>query len=156
MTTEDPARTDNTDSSTQENSNPRNGPVNDWNTIRKSWLTPTNLNHLPSSSSSTDPNNTINAQERTVKRLEKINQMLVDYDQSARLGHPTPKPMLNVINFADRLTNQAHGHPRRIPLSQAVSMLYRSWFHDGTIPDSFPFHLEKMKDANDTEPEPQE
>jgi len=86
-------------------------------------------------------------------RYGKLDQMLAEYDESSRLGHRNPKPMLRVIDFADRLTNPALGHPAPIPLSQAVPILYRSWFHDGTIPESFQFHLEKMKDADDTEQE---
>ncbi|WAQ84986.1 hypothetical protein PtA15_5A559 [Puccinia triticina] len=163
--TERPSTTAKTNENSTANSSPqvhadrKNMPLNDWNAIRQSWLQPNNINNLPSSSTNQTTITTStsdNGQKRTVKRLAKIDQMLADYDKASRLGHPNPKPMLSVIDFADRLTNQAQGHPGPIPLSQAVSMLYRSWFHDGTIPDSFPFHLEKMKDANDTEQEQQE
>ncbi|KAA1109632.1 hypothetical protein PGTUg99_028475 [Puccinia graminis f. sp. tritici] len=130
----------------------KTAPGNDWSAIRKSWLQPNVKNDEPRPSSSSDQAATTSnqLQKKNPKRLEKIDKMLADYDQASRLGHSNPKPMLSVVDFAFRLTDEYVRHPAPIPLSQAVSVLYRSWFHDGTIPE---FHLEKMKDADDTEQE---
>jgi hypothetical protein len=78
----------------------KNGPIKDWNSIRQSWLQPRNID--PPSSSSSAGQAAITSDQTDKKaatRHAKIDQLLADYDEASRLGHPNPKPKLRVSSL---------------------------------------------------------
>lgn len=135
------------------------GTKGDWDSIRRSWLErPSKAHHTTPSSSTIDPSHDTDQLNHRSRRIQKLDRLIQDYDhhqqQQQSQENPTnPKAILGIIHFADRLTNnRKQPFLQPIPLSQAVSVLYRSWFHDGTIPDSIQFSLQPIN-GNDSESE---
>lgn len=113
-----------------------------WETDRQNWLQPkpssTSSHQIPGTSSSTSVK-----VERDKEKAEKFNvafeRLVNSYDLQAKLNHSNDIPKQMLLRTADQLKDPDRRFVTPLPLKHAVAVLYRSWFHDGTIPEGYPF-----------------
>ncbi|EGG00558.1 uncharacterized protein MELLADRAFT_111777 [Melampsora larici-populina 98AG31] len=115
-----------------------------WETDRQNWLrskpsfTSSGSDQIrgPSSSNSV-------IIERDQQVAEKFNvafeRIVNSYDVQAKLNHSNDIPKQILLRTADQLKDPDRRFITPLPLKHAVAVLYRSWFHDGTIPEGYPF-----------------
>ncbi|KAI8447113.1 hypothetical protein BY996DRAFT_1084851 [Phakopsora pachyrhizi] len=102
-----------------------------WESKRQAWLTPRSF---------TTPSPADEDRTRNKETIAKISEAVETYDRQVVAGGHTGKSIL-VINRLAKMLKEPNKHYRQpIPLPLAISVLYRSWFHDGTIPDQYMSH----------------
>ncbi|KAG0151601.1 hypothetical protein CROQUDRAFT_651015 [Cronartium quercuum f. sp. fusiforme G11] len=120
-----------------------------WEATRQAWLQPRPLAST-SHTLSSKPKSLSGAKllrsgdekceaERREKFMIAFERMTFFYDEQAKLGHENGSARQAIIQTAQQLKDQNRIYTVPVPLRHAVAIFYRSWFHDGTIPEGHPF-----------------
>ncbi|MBW0556032.1 hypothetical protein O181_095747 [Austropuccinia psidii MF-1] len=108
----------------------------DWESLRQAWL-------KPRATLQTEP---------AVRKLSNFEEAVNDYDRAAEEG-PVPEKVAMAVELLSAELRLTRGpYPCRIPLSQAVAVLYRSWFYD-LFPRSIAFRINVPSTSSEPETE---
>ncbi|KAH9813213.1 hypothetical protein DFH28DRAFT_1108913 [Melampsora americana] len=111
--------------------------LNEQNQIESTESNPSS-DLIPNSSSSSS-NKSKTDQEKSNQINLAFERLIKSYDLQTQTNHSNPIPKEILLRTADQLKDPNRRFVRPLPLKHVVSVLYRSWFHDGTIPEGYQF-----------------